>query len=666
MMAGNQRDEFNEISELKMLKFSDLACAAAGCKAAWGLGNILFVSAGSRRPFRDEPTGVNVGNEAFIHLMKWDTDMHSPHTRKLVNEMCSIFVKIQKQMTSLQTSSNKNSLIIKYSREYRSVIKACILELHHTVSCSDHFVNSKCYDQLEMLEMSELLWSLCEILLIDKLPGGLVLRHLLDWWQLRFLEYDSKARDAMSSDSPEDDENYWNAVIYFVLQGRLDDARHLLSLHSQFSTAVFCKMDGLLKSMPLYSKLIGVSSSEFDARWRIWNAECKHLKDQSVFVVDQNLNTISRILAGEVEVFHELSSLLGTWYCMLISKMLYTNPTVQAADLQYYAHGCVEVYGGMSTIKPWDSIMLAAIEIDIHQIIQRCSTEFSSWWLVAHLTDLLHHHCILEPHVHKFGATLREFIILEYALSLISHHSLWQVGFSYLEHCSTFGRCYMAEIIEHISLETEQKAYKVLRICEKNDLQEQARCVCKVMGVQALNNNRLGTALSWGLRSKDATFIAYVAEKYINEYSGSGIFSNLDLIDNLGSSMLLTTKLTFLGKYREFHRLYARAQFDEAAALLLSLLTARIAPKKFWSMLLLDSIPLLETDKVIFSTRQTYELLHCLEELDISQKLDLTDATAEVLSSKYATNEVESEKFAILRLALARNLARAIVHEDSV
>lgn len=27
------------------------------------------------------------------------------------------------------------------------------------------------YEQLEMLEMSELLWSLCEILLIDTVPG---------------------------------------------------------------------------------------------------------------------------------------------------------------------------------------------------------------------------------------------------------------------------------------------------------------------------------------------------------------------------------------------------------------------------------------------------------------------------------------------------------------
>jgi len=45
-----------------------------------------------------------------------------------------------------------------------------------------------------------------------------------------------------------------------------------------------------------------------------------------------------QILAGDEAVFAELRSVLGTWYCMLISLLLYTNPAVQATDLQYHAH----------------------------------------------------------------------------------------------------------------------------------------------------------------------------------------------------------------------------------------------------------------------------------------------------------------------------------------
>ena len=43
-----------------------------------------------------------------------------------------------------------------------------------------------------------------------------------------------------------------------------------------------------------------------------------------------------QILAGEEAVFTELQDICGTWYHMLVSKMLYQHPTVKAIDLQYY------------------------------------------------------------------------------------------------------------------------------------------------------------------------------------------------------------------------------------------------------------------------------------------------------------------------------------------
>jgi len=42
--------------------------------------------------------------------------------------------------------------------------------------------------------------------------GGVLLKHLLDWWQLRFVEYNGKAYDAMKSQSPEMHPHYWDAV----------------------------------------------------------------------------------------------------------------------------------------------------------------------------------------------------------------------------------------------------------------------------------------------------------------------------------------------------------------------------------------------------------------------------------------------------------------------
>ena len=54
--------------------------------------------------------------------------------------------------------------------------------------------------------------------------------------------------------------------------------------------------------------------------------------------VSETLLVDVQILAGNEAVFMELMEILGTWYCMLISMLLYTNPTIQSTDLQYHAH----------------------------------------------------------------------------------------------------------------------------------------------------------------------------------------------------------------------------------------------------------------------------------------------------------------------------------------
>ncbi|XP_013792896.1 nuclear pore complex protein Nup85-like [Limulus polyphemus] len=113
--------------------------------------------------------------------------------------------------------------------------------------------------------------------------------------------------------------------------------------------------------------------------------------------------------------------------------------------------------------------------------------------------------------------------------------------------------------------------------------------------------------------------------------------------------MLVSDRLTFLGKYREFHKMYEEKEFKEASALLVSLLASRLAPKYFWVTLLFDALPLLESEEVVFSSRQTFQLMYCLEELQ--QKTDKPPGL--------------KEKEDLLRLALTRNLARAFISEGS-
>jgi hypothetical protein len=68
------------------------------------------------------------------------------------------------------------------------------------------------------------------------------------------------------------------------------------------------------------------------------------------------------------------------------------------------------------------------------------------------------------------------------------------------------------------------------------------------MGMRSYQQQRLGNALTWALQSQDAGFATYLASKFLELYSQEGKFHSMDLLDNLGSCMLVSDRLTFLGR----------------------------------------------------------------------------------------------------------------------
>ena len=80
-----------------------------------------------------------------------------------------------------------------------------------------------------------------------------------------------------------------------------------------------------------------------------------------------------------------------------------------------------------------------------------------------------------------------------------------------------------------------------------------------------------------------------LADKILAEYSTSGTFSSTDL-NSPGASIVVSDRLTFLGKYREFYKLVEESEFGEAATLLHSLLWSKLAPKYFLVTLLIHHL----------------------------------------------------------------------------
>ncbi|XP_076121295.1 nuclear pore complex protein Nup85 [Alosa pseudoharengus] len=625
----------------------------------WGPGDILVYET-SHKAAGKQPVGPSCPD---VQVVRKDEDIYSPILRKLFNESHHIFVGLQNIRDDLP-SKNKKPQFVSISKNYRSVIRACMEELQQiAVSTRDPALAAQYGNQVSILLAVELIWNLCEVLFIDAAPAGSLLLHLLDWVRLHKAEVDEKAQDVLRCESPTRHQFFWDVVISFVLQGRMEEARSMLAKQAVLQPAAqttFKRMDSLLQKMPIYNPSSTQTLTEFEVKWRQWHEECDASLQDNSFASNPHLETICKILLGDDDTLLEHKELLSTWYHYVVTRLLYTHPTVKPIDLHYYAQMCMDRFlDSQSPPEPLDSILLAAFEFDIHQVIKDCSIALNNWWFVAHLTDLLHHCKLLQSHNLHFGSNLREFLLLEYASGLFTHHSLWQLAVDYFDHCQGFGRVYLELLIERVPLDTERKALKVLRICEKRQMNEQVRSICKIMAKRALRNNRLGSALSWTIRAKDAAFATLISERFLQDYCSRGTFSDLDLIDNLGPAMLLSDRLTFLGKYREFHRLYGEKRFTEAAKLLLSLMTAKIAPHSFWMTLLIDALPLLEQKEVIFSVDQTHELMFCLEELTSGKAPPNPDRPMQ-------EEDLETTKIELLRLALARNLAMAIVKEGTV
>ncbi|KAM8944199.1 nuclear pore complex protein Nup85 isoform 1-T1 [Lycaon pictus] len=626
----------------------------------WGPGEMLVCETSFNK---NEKSETEPGCP-FIYIIRKDIDVYSQILRKLFNESHGIFVGLQRIEEEL-TGKSRKAQLVRVSKNYRSVIRACMEEMHQVaIAAKDPASGRQFSSQVSILSAMELIWNLCEILFIEVAPAGPLLLHLLDWVRLHVCEVDSLLADVLGSENPSKHESFWNLVTILVLQGRLDEARQMLSKEADAnpSSAGMCRILGdLMRTMPVLSPGNTQTLTELELKWQHWHEECeRHLQD-STFAASPHLESLCKILLGDEAALLEQKELLNNWYHFLVTRLLYSHPTVKPIDLHLYAQSSLDLFlGGESSPEPLDNILLAAFEFDIHQVIKECSIALSNWWFVAHLTDLLDHCKLLQSHNLYFGSNMREFLLLEYASGLFAHHSLWQLGVDYFDYCPELGRVSLELHIERIPLSTEQKALKVLRICEQRQMTEQVRSICKILAMKAVRNNRLGSALSWSIRAKDAAFATLVSDRFLKDYCERGCFSDLDLIDNLGPAMMLSDRLTFLGKYREFHRFYGEKRLADAASLLLSLMTSQIAPRSFWVILLIDALPLLEEKEVVFSAEQTYELMRCLEDF-ASRRPVWREPGVQRLQE-----DVENTKLEMLRLALARNLGRAIIKEGSL
>ncbi|CAK9834321.1 Nuclear pore complex protein Nup85 [Anthophora retusa] len=551
-----------------------------------------------------------------VHILRPEVILFSPQLRKLVNESNGVFLSIQKIKSS---SGDVRPELLKHSKQYRSILRACIESLQDICGKSLPDKKESLENFLTIFYQIECIWHLTEILYVDVVPGDVVLPQLLEWIKFHFPSKELMAVKILAQKTIGADleySNYWEAVIGCALHGKLNLVRALLALHNKADHPAFVMAENVLKTMPIYNVYGDYSINEFTLRWKHWQLElCSNINNKA-FIIDNNLEMIMKLISGDQDILWQFSQYTDAWYELLAAKLFYISPCCKQPELSYHASNISKRW---QADRPSDNAIRALMENNLHLVIKEIQYMGENGWFAAHLVDLLYT-CgklkVLDKDQIEVSSQLHESLILEYGLARLEI------------------------LLQSLPMGSEARINKILDIARDNKMDHVVTSICKIQGIKSIKQGRLGNALAWALKAQDSGFTTYIADEFLKHYAENGKLECRDLLENLGICMMASDRLTFLGKYCEFHQMYGIGEFKEAASLLVSLLVSNLTPKYFWSILLSDAIPLLEAKDVILSSSDCFELLRCVEAHGDDPKFQ---------------DEIE-----IFRLAVARNLARAL------
>ncbi|XP_037513489.1 nuclear pore complex protein Nup85 isoform X1 [Rhipicephalus sanguineus] len=618
---------------------------------AWGIGNSLMVFPQASKERRTRQQGQR--NAGYLHDVCWSTSLYNRVMRQLVNESSSVFLDLQNFAAEIKGETAHPSLVTT-SRSYRATLNVCWNSCEDEMESVDEDSRLDFYAKYELLRNIEHIWHLCEILFLDVQPGTAYLQQLQRWVQSRSL-LEARMEELFREDEPHLSPDYWDHVYMLVLQASLEDVRRLLKRHPCSGREDFVLLDELLQSAPQGSPQ--VASRELHVWWQTWQAQCaRHLADGDFSLLPE-MEVVCKILMGDKDTLKRLRELCKTWYNYLVTLVTYTRPTDEPQMLADLAEDCLTAFGGLESTRGMDSILLAAFRFDLPQVIQEASLFLDNWWFSAHLSDLLFHAGQMEASHAEYASELREHLILEYAASLMTHHSLWQVGVGYLDHCPRRGREYLEAFIEHIPLKTQAQALKVVEILEQREMPA-VKDICQTLAVRMAKKGQLGIALTWAMRCKNPVLTSRLADQFLAEYSERRELPCLDMLENMGESMLFSDRLTFLANYREFQR---KPPGQAAARLLTDLIDSQLAPHFLWPRLLRDAIHTLsDSTELLLDTNQVVQLLSCLEA--VSAGSTASGNPIEVPESQQNWTKAEEKE---LRRLLSHHLVNALTKETT-
>lgn len=204
---------------------------------------------------KDTPTEFANSGPVNVYHLKTNFIFNDPILRSLIAESNSVFLNIQ-QAAKQQNAQQNRPDYLKFSRTYRSIVRACLENLQNKRKSSTDTDKSEYENYITIFYSVECVWHLCEILLVDPAPMNFVVPHLLEWVRFHFPSYESKATDLMFADRDDIEESnsdFLKTVKGMIAQGQVDVARTLLRLHSSADDSSFQVAGEILRLMPIFT-----------------------------------------------------------------------------------------------------------------------------------------------------------------------------------------------------------------------------------------------------------------------------------------------------------------------------------------------------------------------------------------------------------------------------
>lgn len=461
-----------------------------------------------------------------------------------------------------------------------------ITELAQANITEEDYIN-----HLKLLNTAKSIWHLCEIFFID--PNENITAQLVDWLQ-RSIAVDGLLDTA--NHAAVDSDEWWGVIYKLVIHGRSPEARHLLSQHTQLqyeNQEAYNDILEILNTIPSLTfrerfndqdgnnddnnasgRMAGIGGARsldaFLMQFEMWQLSCRQCMAKHRH--NPSIERLFMILLGDSDVLIQTA---GTWYELLVARLLYSKPQMMKDEVKWLAETCLRDMHVDFTDNPLDECRGYLMTMDLIAALRICDQVLDIRWFIAHLTDLLNHTGQLEALQQDTDdfLDLREYFLVEYASTIMFDPSLWQVAADYLIWCPKRGRFYLDKLVQHVPLTSDRVALKLVAFCDRCKMMKQKNDIANEMGMKALRLGQYGSSIHWFLRSKNTAAISAICNKLVQQHmehciskenmdgddsaeaqlkENESLAELISVVDAISpADITLCNELAFLPKYRD-------------------------------------------------------------------------------------------------------------------